>query len=185
MPFEKNPHFTGRETELAQLEEMLFAKDQTTKVAITGLGGVGKTQLALELAYKTREKHKNCSVIWIPATNMESLQRAYLNAAQQLSIPGWKEQRADAKKLVQGYLSKESTGQWLLMFDDADDIEMLIDYLPRTAQGSIVFTTRDRKTAVKLVRQNVVEVAEMNETITTQLLRKKSDQPRSRRQRAR
>jgi putative protein kinase ArgK-like GTPase of G3E family len=70
VPFERNPYFTGRESQLAQLEEKLFAKDQTAKMAITGLGGVGKTQMVLELAYRTREKHKNCSVVWIPATNM-------------------------------------------------------------------------------------------------------------------
>jgi tetratricopeptide (TPR) repeat protein len=185
VPFERNPYFTGRESQLAQLEENLFAKDQTTKMAITGLGGVGKTQLVLELAYRAREKHKNCSVVWIPATNMESLQQAYLDVAQQLGIPGWEEEKADVKKLVQGYLSKESAGQWLLVFDNADDIEMwiakprsvqgsgrLIEYLPRSKQGCIVFTTRDRKTAVKLARQNVIEVVEMNETVAMQLLQK-------------
>jgi tetratricopeptide (TPR) repeat protein len=185
VPFERNPCFTGRESQLAQLEEKLFAKDQTTKMAITGLGGVGKTQLVLELAYRAREKHRNCSVVWIPASNMESLQQAYLDVAQQLGIPGWKEEKADVKKLVQDYLSMESAGQWLLVFDNADDIEMwitkprsvqgsgqLIEYLPRSKQGCIVFTTRDRKTAVKLARQNVIEVAEMNETIATQLLQK-------------
>lgn len=55
--FERNPRFTGRESQLAQLDERLFAKDQTTKVAITGLGGVGKTQLVLELLYRTKDKH--------------------------------------------------------------------------------------------------------------------------------
>jgi NB-ARC domain len=185
VPFKRNPYFTGRESQLAQLEEKLFAKDQTAKMAITGLGGVGKTQMVLELAYRAREKHKNCSIVWIPATDMESLQQAYWDVAQQLGIPGWEEDKADVKKLVKDYLSKESAGQWLLVFDSADDIEMwiakprsvqgsgrLIEYLPRSKQGCIVFTTRDRKTAVKLAGQNVIEVAEMNEIIATQLLQK-------------
>jgi tetratricopeptide (TPR) repeat protein len=139
----------------------------------------------LELAYRAREKHKNCSVVWIPATNIETLRQAYLDVAQQLGIPGWKEEKTDVKKIVQGYLSKESTGQWLLVFDNADDIEMwiakprsvqgsgrLIEYLPRSKQGCIVFTTRNRKTAVKLAGRNVIEVAEMDETIAIQLLQK-------------
>lgn len=75
------------------------------------------------------------------------------------------------KRLVQGHQNKESAGQWLLVFDNADDIKMwiaeagsepgsgrLIEYLPRSEQGCIVFTSRDRKTAVKLAHENIVEV---------------------------
>jgi Cdc6-like AAA superfamily ATPase len=97
---------------------------RTTKVAIWGLGGVGKTQLVLELVYRIKDKHKNCSVIWIPATNIESLYQVYLNVARQLSIPGWEEDKADVRRLVQSYLSRENAGQWLLVFDNADDINM-------------------------------------------------------------
>ena len=185
MPFERNPRFTGRAAQLAWLEERLFVNDRTTKVAITGLGGVGKTQLVLELVYQTRDKYKDCSIIWMPATDMESLQQAYLDAARQLGVPGWDEERADVKRLVQAYLSKESAGQWLLVFDNADDIDMwttkprteqtsgrLIDYLPRSKQGCIIFTTRDRKTAIKLAPQDVIELPEMDEDMAAELLRK-------------
>ncbi|KAH8796360.1 hypothetical protein BGZ57DRAFT_998111 [Hyaloscypha finlandica] len=185
VPFDRNPNFTGRGTQLAQLEGKLFLGEQTTKVAITGLGGVGKTQLVLALVYRIREKYKNCSVIWISATNMESLHQAYLDVARRLSIAGCEEEKADVKRLVQGYLSKESAGQWLLVFDNADDINMwiaetgsepgsgrLIEYLPRSDRGCIVFTSRDRRTAVKLAHQNIVEVPEMDEDVATQLLQK-------------
>jgi tetratricopeptide (TPR) repeat protein len=187
VPFERNPRFTGRDSELAQLEEKLFTQNFLTKVAIVGLGGVGKTQLVLELVYQTKDKHSNCSIIWIPAINMESLRQAYLDVARQLGIPGWEDETADVKRLVQKYLSKDDAGQWLLVFDNADDMEMwiakpgsgqnseqkspgLIDYLPRSKQGSIVFTTRDRKTAVKLAQQNVMALPDMNEEVATQLL---------------
>lgn len=43
------------------------------KVIITGPGSIGKTQLALELAYRIREEFKNYSVFWIPIINIESL----------------------------------------------------------------------------------------------------------------
>ncbi len=183
MPFDRNPDFTGRGTQLDQLEGKLFVGEQTTKVAITGLGGVGKTQLALALVYRVRDKYRNCSVIWIPATNMESLHQAYSEVARQLKIPGLDEDKADTKKLVKCYLSKKSAGRWLLVFDNADDINMwigqsglgssrLIDYLPRSEQGCIVFTTRDRKTAIKLAHRNVVKVPEMEEDVAIQLLQK-------------
>jgi len=183
VPFDRNPNFTGRETQLDEIEEKLYVGGRTVKVAVWGLGGVGKTQLALALVYRIRDKYKDCLVIWIPATNMESLHQAYLDVARQLMIPGADEEKADAKKLVQEHLSKESTGRWLLVFDNADDVNMwitrsgpgssrLIDSLPRSKQGSIVFTTRDRKTAVKLAPQSIVEVTEMDENVAIQLLQK-------------
>lgn len=71
------------------------------------------------------------------------------------------------------------------MFNNADNINMwitkpefkpgsgrLIEYLPKSNQGCIVFTTRDRKTAVKLAHQNVIEVPKMNEEVVKQLLQK-------------
>ena len=91
VPFERNPNFTGRESELAQMEEKLFQEDRTTKIAIMGLGGVGKTQILLELIYRTKEKYKDCSILWIPAINMETVQQAYLQIAKKLSIPGMEE----------------------------------------------------------------------------------------------
>ncbi|KAM0511354.1 hypothetical protein ACHAPE_009942 [Trichoderma viride] len=175
--FDQNPSFTGRESELQRIRQMLFTGRQTVKVAITGLGGVGKTQLALELAYRIGAENKDCSVIWIPATSKESLEQAYLNAARLLGIPGWEDERADIKKLVQDYLSGDSAGQWLLVIDNADDISMwidqptpdssrLIDCLPRSKYGSIIFTTRDKKAAVKLAGtagRNVVDEDLLND----------------------
>ncbi|KAF7503525.1 hypothetical protein GJ744_003676 [Endocarpon pusillum] len=198
VPFEKNPRFTGRETQLAELEGKLFANDHTSKIAITGLGGVGKTQLVLEFLYRTKEKHKDCSIIWIQATSIESLHQGYLAVAQQLDIPGRKDENADVKKLVQDHLSKEDAGQWLLVFDNADDIDMwtaaaptqeredvevsvrkstggsrrLIDYLPKNKRGCIIFTTRDRKAAVRLAQQNIITVPEMSEKAAIELLQK-------------
>ena len=48
----------------------------------------------------------------------------------------------------------------------------MIDYLPRSKQGSILFTTRNRRIAVKLAQQNVVDVPAMGEENATQLLKK-------------
>jgi hypothetical protein len=175
----------GRQLQLDKLETTLFAKDPPPKLAITGLGGVGKTQVVLELAYRIRDKYPECSIFWIPATTTESLQQAYLDVGQKLGIPGLQEEQADVKKLVQDYLSQESAGQWLLIFDNADDMDMWInkggnkndshglkDYLPRSRQGRIVLTTRSRKIAVKLAQSNVIEVLEMDEEVATQLLSK-------------
>jgi tetratricopeptide (TPR) repeat protein len=130
------------------------------------------------------EKHRNCLVLWIPATDPETLLQAYMAVARQLNIPRRDEKGADIMRLVQNYLSDENTGRWLLVFDNADDMDMwskpvseqtsnrLLDYLPKSKHGKIVFTTRDRKVAVKLAPRNIVEVREMNSDAATELLQK-------------
>jgi tetratricopeptide (TPR) repeat protein len=184
MPFKQNPRFTGRETELDQLEKMVFTQENASQVAIFGLGGVGKTQLAIELVYRAVNNRSDYMVFWIPATDPESLHQAYLAVAQQLAVPGWNEKDANVKGLVQRYLSQNTTDRWLMIFDNADDIDMwfepsgaqqeptrLIDYLPESKRGNVVFTTRDRKLAVKLASQNLIEVTEMNAQHAEELLR--------------
>ena len=85
---------------------------------------MGKTQLVLELLFRTKKKHMNCSIIWIPATNSESVHQGYLEAAHQLEIPSWEDEKTDVKKLVQEQLSNKYASQWLLVFDNADDLDM-------------------------------------------------------------
>jgi hypothetical protein len=75
------------------------------------------------------------------------------------------------------------------VFDNADDIDMwiakagpglqpgqgshpLIDYLPKSKQGAVVFTMRNRKIAVKFAQQNVVDIPQMGEDAATRLLGK-------------
>jgi tetratricopeptide (TPR) repeat protein len=133
------------------------------------------------LAYRIRQEYKNCSIFWIPASDIESLRQAYTHIAQRLNIPGWDNERADVKNLVQLHLSKESTGQWLLVFDNADEARLetvgssqavsLIECLPSSEQGAIVFTTNDRKTAVILASQNIVELPEIEQDIAQRMLK--------------
>jgi hypothetical protein len=189
VPFDQNDRFIGQESQLTELEEKIFASEQTTKIAITGRGGIGKSQLALEFAYRTRQKYKNCSVFWIPASNMDSLHQAYAYVAQKLQIPGWDSDNADAKKLVQLHLSKKSAGQWLFICDNADDASLgfaglstpraasLIDYLPQSELGSIIFTTTDSDTAETLASQNIIELLEMTPDTAQRMLEKYLSSP--------
>jgi len=133
-----------------------------------------------ELAYRTRDNRPNCSVFWVPATSVENIQQAYLEIARQLQIQVG-EKMEDVVKLVQDALSQESTGQWLLILDNADDIDLwlnnidtkstrLIDCLPRSNNGSIIFTTRSRKAAVKFAPA-IIQVPEKDEDVATQILK--------------
>jgi tetratricopeptide (TPR) repeat protein len=175
----------SRASEIAEIDEMLSGERRCERVAIVGLGGVGKTQIALEYVHSLREQQPDCAVFWIPVTSVESMLEAYLEIGQQLQIPDLGEGKAGIRSLVQQRLSQESSGKWLLVFDNADDTSIWTDkpedtagsgrqaaYLPRSKHGSILFTTRSHKTAVDLAGRNVVKVKQMNNTLAKNLLGK-------------
>ncbi|KAK4109332.1 hypothetical protein N656DRAFT_839255 [Canariomyces notabilis] len=115
-----------------------------------------ETQIALEAAFRVGDAHPDCSVFWVPAVDATSFENAYRAIGQQLKVPGIDEEKADSKALVKTALSCESTGSWLLVIDNADDIKLfgdtdLADYLPFNRKGSILFTTRNHEVAVELV----------------------------------
>ena len=85
---------------------------------------MGKTQIALELAYRVKDDHPTFSVFWVPATTVENFEEAYLGIGRLLEIPGITDEKADVKVLVKQHLSRESTGKWLLVVDNADDIDI-------------------------------------------------------------
>ncbi|THC89597.1 hypothetical protein EYZ11_010961 [Aspergillus tanneri] len=140
VPFRKNPRFVGREEEIARTEELIMPQNGPDKVAICGLGGVGKTQIALELAYRMRNRDPKYSIFWITCTSYESVEQAYMSIALKLGIIDIKP--AEVKEKVKAYLSQEGAGKWLLFFDSADDMGMwskdntnnlvLTDFLPQT-----------------------------------------------------
>ncbi|KAJ5599609.1 TPR-like protein [Penicillium hetheringtonii] len=178
VPFERNCRVTDRESELTRLQNMLFTSNQFAKVAVSGLGGVGKTQLALELLYRLKEKHGNYTAIWIHVTSMESLDQGYHAIAQQLGIKYSRSKEADVKQHVQEYLSEDSAGHWIIVYDNADDIDMwtdksnrLIDYISRSKNGRVIFTTRNKRVGVKLAYQNVMELSQLSEDSAVRMLR--------------
>ena len=95
MPFQKNTQFVGRASEIAQIGALLANESRCERVAIIGLGGVGKTQVALEFTHQRREKYPDCAVFWIPVTNVESMLEAYLEIGQQLRIPNVEQEKSD------------------------------------------------------------------------------------------
>ncbi|KAE8411715.1 hypothetical protein BDV36DRAFT_77864 [Aspergillus pseudocaelatus] len=178
VPFRRNPLFVSRSAEIAKLDDILSNDSAPSQVAIVGLGGVGKTQIALEYAYILRERHPDCAIFWIPATNAESMLEAYLQIAKELQIPNVGNETKSIQNIVQHRLSQESSGKWLLVLDNADDISFWAEkskdtagsILPKSKHGSVLFTTRSYKTAVELVGRNIVTVKAMNSALAKNLL---------------
>ncbi|KAF2753659.1 kinesin light chain 3 [Pseudovirgaria hyperparasitica] len=189
MPFERNPHFVGREEEILRLQSLLSKRSHTSQIAVVGLGGIGKTQIAVEFAYRMMDERKDFSVFWTDATDSESLLQSYRAIAEKLDIPGRDEKSADVIRLVHANLNQESTNPWLLVLDNIDDMHMwafhqtkgtedrLVHHLPSNPKGSILFTTRNRKVAVKLSQQNVIKIGELQPQVSLRLLRMRLAEP--------
>jgi hypothetical protein len=175
IPFSRNPHFVGRESQLAELEAKLFNDKQTaTTLAIVGPGGTGKSQLALEVAHRTRQNSKNCSVFWIDASDKDSFYQSYARIAQKLSITGWDDDQTDMKRIAKHCVAEMSARQCLLIFDNAEDtilrsvglptteVADLTNFLPRSKTCSVIFTTTNNDTAEALALQNVIALQELS-----------------------
>ncbi|KAL4938312.1 hypothetical protein BDV06DRAFT_215198 [Aspergillus oleicola] len=179
VPFARNPRFVGRQQEINYLEKFIIHATSPTKVSIHGLGGIGKTQIALELAYRMREKVPECSIFWIPCISYESVQQAYMNIASALGISDIEPEKM--KEQVKARLSQDSAGKWLLIFDNADDMEMwtkgstgppMKDILPHSENGYILFTSRSRKLAVRVASPNVLSIPDVDQITATKILEK-------------
>jgi tetratricopeptide (TPR) repeat protein len=142
VPYPRNPLFTGREQILERLAERLNAGETTALAqtqAISGLGGIGKTQTAIEYAYRFREHYQ--TVLWTRADTRENLIQEYVAIARLLQLP--EQQQQDQPRIVEAvkrWLREQR--QWLLILDNADDLGMIRDFLPETHAGHILLTTR-------------------------------------------
>jgi len=183
VPFGRNKDFVGRETILTDLLARIFPggdEHDCQRTAIEGLGGVGKTQVALEAAFRFGDAHPDCSVFWVPAVDATTFENAYRDIGQQLNVPGIDEEKADVKALIKAALSRQSTGSWLLIIDNADDTNLLFgntalaNCLLFSRKGSILFTTRNHELGVRLVEseRHIIPVEEMGRDEALKLLRK-------------
>ncbi|MEA3344970.1 MAG: FxSxx-COOH system tetratricopeptide repeat protein [Chloroflexota bacterium] len=137
VPHLRNPNFTGRESLLTQLRAALTSGEPA---AITGLGGVGKTQLALEYAYRHAEEYE--VVWWVRAEEGATLAADYAGLAGPLDL----EQKDQPDQQVVVAAVRRWLGQnvgWLLVFDNAPGPRAVRPYLSQGATGHVLVTSRN------------------------------------------
>ncbi|GCE20877.1 FxSxx-COOH system tetratricopeptide repeat protein [Dictyobacter kobayashii] len=151
VPYTRNPYFTGREEILAQLEQQFAISHKgdihqptvAQLLAITGLGGIGKTQIAVEYAYCARTEGRYVHTIWVNASSEESIMTDFIALAAQ--IPEFAAQHeADQRQLTLAIIHwfEYCEQPWLLIVDNVDDLSFIYNYLPRRGNGNILLTTR-------------------------------------------
>jgi tetratricopeptide (TPR) repeat protein len=192
IPFSRNHRFVGQGSHLAKLEAKLFSNEQTTTtLAIFGPGGTGKSQLALEVAHRTRQNNKHCSVFWIDASDKDSLYQSYASVAQKLGVSGWDDDQADMKQLARRCVVEISARQCLLIFDNAENTTLqpsgsstteaanLTDYLPRSHLCSVIFTTTSSNIARTLASQCAIALQELTPETAHRMLQNHLARPLS------
>lgn len=144
MPYNQSPFFTGRELILQDIHDK-FSKNKARllAVAISGLGGVGKTLTAIEYAYRHRNEYH--AVFWTNAENYHTLASDFERMAGKsvLNLPeqGGQNQELIIAAVKQWFCTHDG---WLLILDNADDLTEIHTFFPCVDHGCILLTTRDQ-----------------------------------------
>ncbi len=184
-PFCPDPDFVDRGDLLDQISRK--CTEPPYRVALVGFGGVGKSQLAIELAHGIGKGPASPWVFWVHAGTRTRVEEGLRTIADAVKLVGRNQPEADIPQLVYNWLSNERNGRWIMVLDSADDLEVffgtsescrdgrpLATYLPQSPNGCILVTTRDKYLADKLTgkRDNAIEVGPMVETEALVLLKK-------------
>ncbi|HUW64047.1 MAG TPA: FxSxx-COOH system tetratricopeptide repeat protein, partial [Spirochaetia bacterium] len=140
VPHFRNPNFTGRKALLRKLRTTLVSGRHAAHIrAIAGLGGVGKSQVALEYAYRHTRDYD--VVWWIRAEEPATLAIDYAQLATKLGLLAKDLPQSDHIAAVRAWLGQN--GGWLLIFDNADSPEEIRPYMPQGGTGHILVTSRN------------------------------------------
>jgi tetratricopeptide (TPR) repeat protein len=151
----QNPYFTGRAELLVQLRETVTAgRAVVLPHTLHGMPGVGKTQLAVEYAYRNRSAYD--VVWWIPADQPHLVRSSLAAMAKHLNLPTVTVSGAQeaAAAVIDALRRGNPYDKWLLVFDNADDPEDLSELIPR-GPGHVLITSRNHRW------QNVAETIEV------------------------
>ena len=157
----------AREKELAEIYRTLRGDGSRRVVVLHGLGGIGKTQLAI--AYAKRHKDDYSAIFWLNIRDVDSLKQSFVQVAKQilrehpsasrLSNVDLKENLDEVVDAVKAWLSLPNNTRWLMIYDNYDNPKVAgnaadpaaIDirkFLPESYQGSVIITTRSSQVGI-------------------------------------
>jgi AAA+ ATPase superfamily predicted ATPase len=153
-------HFVAREEELAEMHRTLSGDGSRRTIVLHGLGGIGKTQLAV--AYTKQHKDSYSAVFWLNIKDEDSLKQSFAKVAKQilrehplasrLSSVDVRENLDEVIDAVKAWLSLPRNTRWLMIYDNYDNPKLpanadpaavdICKFLPESYQGSVIITTR-------------------------------------------
>ncbi len=142
IPYPHNPFFLGRD----ELLSLIYNQLQTSQTAalaqpqaISGMGGIGKTQVAIEYAYRYFRDYQ--IVLWALAESVDALSSSYMQIAAKLNLLEKDAQEQEIViEAVKTWLQHHCN--WLLILDNADELTLITNFLPPVIGGHLLITTR-------------------------------------------
>ncbi|KAL9118306.1 MAG: hypothetical protein Q9187_005152 [Circinaria calcarea] len=196
VPYTLSPSFTGREDVLHHLKRAFKDGNETqTRFALYGLGGVGKSQIAVAFAHWYRINFPAHSVYWVHASSTERLYQSLVDIALQQKLLGIEDPRANHLDIVKNWLEDKDNGNWIMIIDNANNIDTLqqaleptlskskassslaftglAHYIPECIHGQLLYTTNNRTAGIVLTHQGLLhEVRAMSPQESRAMLRK-------------
>ncbi|KAI9880980.1 MAG: hypothetical protein M1830_009474 [Pleopsidium flavum] len=175
VPAKRVSHFVLRAHLQSQLDEHVLRESLPSRIIILlGMGGSGKTQLALAYCHKLAESGRFVAILWVDASSPVSVVQSYENIAKTISKTWRKEAASNAatRTFVKDSL-RAWRHRWLIVFDNYDNPaafqdESIHHYIPEGKTGTILFTSRHTGSA--RLGNHVICVSGMEEGECLQLL---------------
>ncbi|EJT68929.1 hypothetical protein, variant [Gaeumannomyces tritici R3-111a-1] len=193
IPFPRSTALVERGGIFSELERLLPPRAEWQSAALWGLGGSGKTQVALEYAYRRWYNSAPCSVFWVHADNEATFTQDYQSIAKKLRLPA---NLQDEELLAAVRDRIEAEPSWVLVLDNADNLGLfgvgwrkpgasrqphrattdyapknLHQFVPRSPTGTVLWTSRDERIAGSLVvAGQTINVARMEAGEAVKLL---------------
>ena len=141
IPFQKNRNFTGRKDILDSIHEEFSATQDAVPIhAISGMGGIGKTQIAVHYSYEFAKEYD--LVYWIRSETDASLTADYETLTQTLKLPvKTKAEQVVYVNIVNTWLTNTDK-KWLLVFDNVESQEKIEKLLPQKGNGHVLITSQ-------------------------------------------
>lgn len=164
VPFERDDAFIAREDIIMHINT---AFRNQSRVALAGIGGVGKSQIAIEYCYRFKAANPQSHVFWVFAGNSARFHQAYEEIGRRLRVPGCDDLKADKTETVRKWLCAEDSPRWLMVVDNADDMDLFYTnksrteaenvsfarFLPVSPNGKLLITARDSRLAERLAHR--------------------------------
>ncbi|KAJ5688706.1 hypothetical protein N7462_003098 [Penicillium macrosclerotiorum] len=190
VPLPRTLHFVGRQYELRTLHSRMDSSgDGQVVLSLCGLGGIGKTQIAIQFAHQVIERDTGISVFWVNGASISAVQESYYRIAVQCGILSTDQINSFFMSRVKRWLESESAGRWLMIVDNVDNAYEFLNgeeaagkaplaHMPKCSHGSILYTTRDLGFAEQVsFSNNVIKVSPLSESESIALLKKIATSP--------